>query len=50
MNAIKEELLARLAEFVSEKKTGKITLEVNISQGGIGQTFIDVREALQIKR
>lgn len=46
LSDIANELKSRLAALLAQKKTGRVILEVNVSQGGIGQTFIETREAV----
>ncbi|OPY82494.1 MAG: hypothetical protein A4E65_00794 [Syntrophorhabdus sp. PtaU1.Bin153] len=50
LSDITDELKTRLAPLLAQKKTGKVVLEINISQGGIGQTFIETREAVSLKK
>jgi len=47
---VQEQLTANISNFTVAKKTGKITLEVNISQGGIGQVYIETKEAITPKK
>lgn len=44
-----KEVSRRLSQFIRSKWTGQINIEINLSQGGLGSVYFNVRERMNSK-